>query len=300
MTNTFAVLDVPAGLLADCDGLVGWGPLRTNFFVFDAVSSNAKMDAAGQSPTPTSAWQQLPLRNDSRMLVLDIPGQPGQPGGVLIDTGASGGVKLSPARWREWRTAHADAPTTMDAYYTPGIGLVVKEEAWAKDLILGPLTLSNVPVQEAAVDVLLISGYEATLGMAALKRQNVVVDGKNGVAYFSRITLPARPYAHNRLGAVFVPSDMQHEPLEAHVAKGSPAETAGIRNGDVLLKIDALDVTKWRTDPAVMPMAKFWQRPAGTKFTLALKRGDKEFAVAVTLRDILGPGVTAAGPTPSP
>jgi C-terminal processing protease CtpA/Prc len=93
---------------------------------------------------------------------------------------------------------------------------------------------------------------------------------------------------------------MQHEPLEAHVAKGSPAETAGIRNGDVLLKIDALDVTKWRTDPAVMPMSKFWQRPAGTKFSLVLKRGDKEFTVAVSLRDILGPGVTAAGTAPSP
>jgi len=300
MTNTFAVLDVPSGLHTDFDGVVGWGPLRRNFFVFDAASSKAKMDAAGQPPTPAAAWQQLPLRRDSKMLVLDIPGQPGQPGGVLIDTGSPYGVKLSPTRWREWRTAHADAPTTMDAYYTPGIGLVVKEIAWAKDLILGPLTLSNVPVQEAAVDVLTIPGYEATLGLTALKCQNVVVDGKNGVAYLSRLTLPAKPYAHNRLGAVFVPSDMQHDPLEAHVAKGSPAETAGIRNGDVLLKIDALDVTKWRTDPAVMPMSKFWERPAGTKFALALKRGDKEFTVVVTLRDILGPGVTAAGTAPSP
>lgn len=300
MTNTLAVLDLPDGLHADFDGVVGWGPLRRNFFVFDAASSRAKIDAAGRPPTPSDAWLQLPLRKDSPMLILDVPGQSGRTEAILIDTGAPDGVRLSPARWREWRTAHADAATTMDAYYTPGIGLVVEEVAWAKELTLGPLTLSNVTVKEGAIEDLLIPGYEATLGLTTLKGQNVVIDGKNGMAYFSRLTLPAKPFAHNRLGAVFVPSDMQHEPLEAHVAKGSPAETAGIRNGDVLLKIDALDVTKWRTDPAVMPMSKFWQRPAGTKFALALKRGDKEFSVAVTLRDTLGPDVSTAGPTPSP
>jgi len=48
MTNTLAVLDVPSGLHTDFDGVVGWGPLHRNFFVFDAVRSKATMDAAGQ------------------------------------------------------------------------------------------------------------------------------------------------------------------------------------------------------------------------------------------------------------
>jgi C-terminal processing protease CtpA/Prc len=130
-----------------------------------------------------------------------------------------------------------------------------------------------------------------------LRRQDVVVDGKNGVAYFSRRQLPASPVQHNRLGAVFTRSDLEQDALEAHVAPGSPAELAGIRSGDMLLKIDTLDVTKWRTDPS-MRSSQFWQRPAGTKFDLTLKHADVEITVTVTLRDILGPDVALETPAP--
>ena len=68
----------------------------------------------------------------------------------------------------------------------------------------------------------------------------------------------------------------------AHVAAGSPADEAGIRNGG--------DATKLPTQQSDL---KF---PAGTKLALTLKRGDKEFAVTVTLRDILGPSA-ATGAT---
>jgi C-terminal processing protease CtpA/Prc len=83
------------------------------------------------------------------------------------------------------------------------------------------------------------------------------------------------------------------EALEAYVLSGTPASEAGIRDGDALLKIDALDTTKWRTDPTVLPLARFWERSAGTKLTLLLKRDGKELSVTVTLRDLIGPGVKA-------
>jgi S1-C subfamily serine protease len=175
----------------------------------------------------------------------------------------------------------------------------VREVAWAKELTVGPLTLTNVSVQEANKSIVApVAGYVATLGLAALDRQDVIIDGKNGVVYFARQPAPAKAVQHNRLGAVFAPGEMQHDDLLAHVAAGSPAEKAGIRNGDLLLKIDAVDVTKWRTDPAVRP-GKFWQRPAGTTMNLTLKRGEKEFTARVTLRDILGPGLDpTAKPSP--
>ena len=293
VTDRLAVVDMPGGLRPDVDGVIGWGSLRDNFFVFDVSSSKVSIDATGQPPEPAGAWQRVGLRKGSRLLVLDFSGESGRiAGSVLIDTGSSAGVHLSAERWREWRTAHPDAPTTMDAYVMPGVGLVVREMSWVRELSIGPLNLTDVTVQEASsAEAAMASGYEATLGVAALKRQDVVIDGKNGVAYFARRQAPSPPLAHNRLGAVFTPSDLQHDPLEAHVATGSPAEAAGIRNGDVLLTIDAIDVTKWRTDSAGMAMGTFWQRPAGTKFLLTFRRGDREFAITVTLRDILGPGL---------
>ena len=146
----------------------------------------------------------------------------------------------------------------------------------------------DLPDAWSLMDVLVPS--TVSVGLAALDRQDVIIDGKNGVVYFARQTTPVRPIRHNRLGAVFAPSDMQHDDLVAHVAAGSPAEMAGIRNGDLLLKIDAIDVTKWRTDPAVHVSSK-WQQPAGTTMNLTLKRDEKEFTARVTLRDILGPGL---------
>jgi hypothetical protein len=326
VTTPINVADVPANLNADIDGVLGWGNINKNAnililmagsrhltivpFEETALAAELKLLGAGnidlmvasvdKAPDPAETFQQLRIRKDTGILVLDLPAQTGPTGGIVIDTGDDDGVSLAPAKWREWRAAHPTAPITMDAAYYPATGIVVREVAWAKELTLGPLTLTNVSVQEANEAIVApVAGYAATLGLAALERQDVIIDGKNGVVYFARQPAPVKSIQHNRLGAAFAPSDMQHDEMVAHVATGSPAEIAGIRNGDLLLKIDAIDVTKWRTDPAVRPGIKFWQQPAGTTMNLTLNRGEKEFTARVTLRDILVPETgTTAKPSP--
>jgi hypothetical protein len=59
-----------------------------------------------------------------------------------------------------------------------------------------------------------------------------------------------------------------------------------IRDGDVLLKIGVLNVTRWRTDPLILPLSRFWSQPAGTKHRLTLKRGDETYETTVTLEDL--------------
>jgi len=291
-TAALGVVDQPTGLANDYDGFIGWGGIQDNFFTFDFSKGKLNIDSTGKIPTPAAEWQQLQIRKGSKTLILEIPSSADQARCILADTGSDSGIDLAPVRWREWRSTHPHAPTTLDAYYNPGAGLVLREVCWAKELDVGPLKLTDVSVQEAdTAEVSPNPDLEATMGLAAMKRQNIVVDGKNGIAYFSLHQLPATPFQHNRLGAVFIPSDLQHDPLEAHIIAGTPAYLAGVRDGDQLLKIDALDATKWRTDPTVMPLSRFWQRPAGTKLVLTLKRGDQEFSVTATLRDIIGPGV---------
>jgi S1-C subfamily serine protease len=169
--------------------------------------------------------------------------------------------------------------------------VLVKEQTWARELALGPLLLTGVPILEAnSAEVALGSAqFEASLGLAALNRLDFIIDGKQGLAYIRVNKIPPPPYQHNRLGAVFVPRDTQNEDLVASVADASPAFDAGIHNGDILLKIDNLDVTKWRTDPAILPLSRFWMRPAGTEMKLALKRGKDTLNITVTLRQILPP-----------
>jgi S1-C subfamily serine protease len=135
--------------------------------------------------------------------------------------------------------------------------------------------------------------YEGTLGLAALKRLDVIIDGKEGVAYLRPKTNSPPAYDHNRLAAVFTPPDMKADGLIAHVLDGGPAYEAGIRSGDILLKGGELDVTKWRTDPAVMPLSQFWMRAPGSKLELTLKRGNDTFKKTVVLRQILSPETDA-------
>ena len=170
------------------------------------------------------------------------------------------------------------------------------KESWAEKLAFGSLEMTEVPVAEADKgDVAAGSaGYVATFGMAALKRLDFIVDRIAGVAYLRAKEAPPPAYEHNRLGAVFSPVDLQSEDLIGHVAEGSPASEAGIHNGDVLMRIGDLDVTKWRTDPDNQINHRFWTSPAGTRLELTLKRGEEVFKANVVLRQILPPDTNSS------
>ena len=286
----FAVVKTPAYLKWDADGVLGWQAVSNNFFFIDFESHTfVFFTNAPEVPPP---WIKFNIPADQDDLTLELPADHGEKLILALDSGCAYGVELNPKKWHEWKLAHADQPATLEAYYMPNPGVVVTEEMWADQISLGPLTLTGVPVEEAnSADVALHSSrrgkYAATLGFAALKRLDILIDGRHGVAYLRPRKTPPLPYTHNRLGAVFVPRNLQSNDLVAHVAAGSPAGKAGIRNDDVLLKIGKLDVTRWRTDPTVLPLSRFFDASAGTKLELTLKRGDQVFKTAAELKNIL-------------
>ena len=132
-------------------------------------------------------------------------------------------------------------------------------------------------------------GTYCILGLFALARLELVLDGPHSTALLWPSDNLAPSYQHNRMGAVFVPRSDRNDDLIAIVAKGSPAEAAGISDGDVLVRVDKLELTKWRTTPGVLPLSRFWNMPAGTKLALTVRRGSKTIKLKVVLRDILAP-----------
>jgi C-terminal processing protease CtpA/Prc len=92
---------------------------------------------------------------------------------------------------------------------------------------------------------------------------------------------------------------MEGGDLVARVIDGTPAYEAGIRNGDVLLKVGDLDATKWRTDPKVLPLSRFWESPPGTRLEFTLKRGTTTFKKTAVLRQILSPDTGSPGTAPA-
>ncbi len=281
----FRVFEIPHHLDPGMDGVLAWADFRDNI-VWIAADTN-RLSFSTALPENMDRWTKWKIRQDSRYLEIILPLASEKEGTILIDTGSPFGVQLSPQRWKQWRDKHRDQSVSIQAEYTPGIGLKVYEEAWADSLSIGEFSLADVPIRESApVKSLMFKNYQATLGMFALTRLDIIIDGKNACIYTLPNPKPTSRYQYNRLGAVFVPANMKSDDLVAHVAENSPAQEAGISNGDVLRRIDDLDVTKWRTDPRVLPMARFWSRPAGTKFQLTLLRDNKPIKVEVELKEL--------------
>ena len=281
---------IPKGADLDCDGLVGWPSVTKRIFSIDAATQSVKF--LDRDPEEAAAWTKLRVQANSDLLNLEIPMPDGKTAIISLDTGRPSGVDLNPQERREWELAHTNQPTTMSGFYFACAGIVTAEETWAHKIALGPLELMEVPVEmihatKPAYRFLWPSGAMATLGLAAMNQLDIIIDGKHSMAYLRPKKTPPLPYEHNRLGAAFVPRDSQNDDLVAHVADGSPAYEAGIRNGDVLSQIDGRDVTNWRTSK--QPNSPFRDKPAGTKLELTLKRGDKVFKTTAVLRNILPP-----------
>ena len=128
--------------------------------------------------------------------------------------------------------------------------------------------------------------YEGTIGLAALKRLELVVDPSHSVAYWKqrKSTDSYRYYSYNRLAAVFRSTAKDPNEPVARVLKGGPAYAAGVRDGDVLLQVDGIPVTSWNESW----LSRF-ELPAGTSLKLTLKRDGKSFQTTATLREILQP-----------
>jgi tetratricopeptide (TPR) repeat protein len=177
------------------DGLIGWPEIRDNILVFN--STERTVSAVAQLPPETSGWLKLKV-DPAPLLTLDLPQAEDKVGRVVVDTGSPFGVGLPAAQWSEWRRTHPDVRTYARPYKGPEIGNGTLEEAWADEIKVGNLTLTDVPVHEApAKEEAMIDNYAGTLGLYALTRMDFVVDGENNFAYLHPRPPPGPLYVEN-------------------------------------------------------------------------------------------------------
>jgi hypothetical protein len=279
---TFQTLELPAyfGTRKD-DGLYGWKQIGSNICRIDAEALTVNL--LSRVPEEAAGWAKLPIVEKDFTLSLEIPGQVWT---IAVDTGMGCGVALVSKQWHEWKASHTNAPLTLMATYSPKSGLVVCEEAWAKELSLGAFTFTGVPIRQATP--MESASGQPIIGMAALRRLDFIFDGKQRIAYLRPKRTPPPAYNHNRLGAEFVPRHSKSDDLIAHVMDGGPAQVAGIRNGDILLKVDDHELTNWRANEHLLREIGTGD-PAGTKLDLTMKRGEETLKFSVVLKDILLP-----------
>jgi len=286
--TSFLVLDLPSYMSADIDfdGLIGWWTISQNVLRIDAVAR--EVTYLSKVPGQTAQWTRLSVLavTNSGALDLQIPHGDHTNGVLCIDTGSAFGIALPTQEWRRWKEAHPHTPITLATDFTPEDGFFVREEAWADQISIGPLVLTGVPIAQAdpAGAARWGAQYEGTLGLAALKRLDFIVDGNNDLAYLRAKRTHPPAYPHNRLGAIFVPTATYKNQAVAWVVDGGPACDAGVRNGDVLLQVDKVPVTGWSDS-----WRNRFYMPAGTKLKLTLSRSGKIFTTTATLREILQP-----------
>jgi hypothetical protein len=166
----------------------------------------------------------------------------------------------------------------------------VAEEDWASQIVLGPLAFDEVPVTPLSSRVEKTLHCVAKLGREALERFEIVVDGPGGSVYFKPKRAPIPPYSHDTAGLAFVRDD-QINRFVAHVAEGTPAWGAGVRDGDVLLRYDS---RKFSDAAAIgTEIICFRDKPPGTTVALVLERNTLPIPVKFTTRKLLGPGAQA-------
>jgi len=282
--TSFLVLDLPAYVNPDLDGLIGWSAISPNVLRIDAFAREVVF--LSKVPTPTAQWARLSLVTNSGTLDLQIPYSERTNGVLCVDTGSDSGIALPAREWRRWKEAHPHCRLTLQTAFTPADGFFVVEQAWADQISVGPIILTGAPIEQAGPASAIRWGgqYEGTLGLAALKRLDFIVDGNNGLAYLRAKNTRPPTYPHNRLGAVFVPTSTQTNQAVAQVVDGGAAYEAGVRNGDVLLQVDKVAVTSWSES-----WLRHFRMPAGTKLKLRLRRDGKIFTTTATLRQILEP-----------
>jgi hypothetical protein len=280
----------------DCDGVMGWPAVQDNIWLFKFSGATPEVGMLEAVSLAGPGWREFTVP-DGDTLSLKFAGQHPDFPRLIIDTGNSGGVLLPPARWREWRAAHPDAPVALHSSYMPGQQLAPREVAWADELQVGSLVFKGVPVEladEAYTRQAAANEEIVALGVAALRRLDLIVDGPKKTAAAHPLDTPPVPYLHNRTGVEFLPGPAPADELVAHVLPGGPADRAGLRAGDVLLAVNGEDLKGWRKNPDRLRRIFRNRAPAGTKWKITVQRAGQPHAVEVVAEDLLGPGLKRA------
>lgn len=294
-----SVCEAPVGL-QDNDGCVGWPMFSRRITRFDAL--NDKFEFLGKVPKEVKAWWQFSIRTNVDVLVLDLADDASQ-GGLHIDSGdlAADVVSLPAPLWNQWMAAHPNEKGAIWLSSRLG-GLTPCKIARASQFSIGGLTLTNVilgSVEECDWSSEL-KGCAAVIGFELLKRFDLVVDGEHAVAYMRPSprwkAVTAEPPNRSSVNAVFGPWRDETN-FTACVINGSPAFESGIRDGDILLKVEGQDVKQWLDNPGTRWASdrdrSEWQQtypstnsPNGAMLELTLRRRDQVFQVTVLQRGI--------------
>ncbi len=279
--QTLAVVDLDGALYPSTGRhvgmILGYDFLSRFVTSIDYGSGTVALYPAGGLPLPGDGVI-LPAETAMRLLAVEAVLEDSIPVRLLIDTGAGGAVHLS----RSFMEAH---PSFLEGRDTLGIELAgLGGSSRSTVFRAGSLTLGGFTVPTGLCSVLpdipMVSGFDGILGTAVLARFVVRLD----------YSTPAVILEPSRLFVEGLPEDMagisgriSGESIElTAIPQGSPAWEAGLREGDILLSIDRIDMG---TDLVLVDSLS--AGPAGAARTVEAVRDGSAFEARMVLRPLL-------------
>jgi len=287
---------------ADIDKLVAGGITRTGGWVgvadlsaFDAASPQhfsiilgadflsqvaVEVDRDSQSiaflrsgTRPGAGFKTMPLRLSQPGNHFSIPvSVGGRPIDMSIDTGSDGDLTLVDPNWAA--LVPADAATTDSASLGAGGGLYLQTIARLHSAAIAGLPVGDAFAYRAADHSATRS--EGIVGMGVLSRFDLFLDAHARVMAIAPTQNPAKPTDPTMVG---IQGETTDDGLQViHVMAHSPAEEAGLKDGERICTVDGEKITTaWKGTPK----GKWMLGPAGKVVTLGRCGGG---TVQVTLR----------------
>ncbi len=207
----------------------------------------------------------------------------GATGTFDLDAGSSQGLMLTQA-FANANGIVEKMPKTVDVDAARGIGGEIGGTAGrVATFELGSVSLANpiVVVTNATGGAFATPGLAGNIGSEILRRFTVTFDAPGHTFYLAKGVAYSEPFTFTRSGLFATRRD--GKTVVTRVVAGSPAQTAGVRPGDVVVALDGTPVTALTADQ----VREFWLRPAGTSVRADLERDGTPVAVTLTLRDLL-------------
>lgn len=237
------------------DMMIGFDLLSHFAIDIDAEHSRIRFRMTG---APRPAGQSVPLRVEPKgghfFTSLSVGGK--DLPSVMLDTGEGTALAMTKA-------ALGDYPKDMritDVMKAGAGGVIIADYALSDHVRWGSVTVDRVPTEFDSKPP--NDAIPARIGMEFLERWNVFIDGPQGVMILSDRQHPAPATHTTNMGIQF---NMNAAGMTAvHVMKNSPAQAAGIKDGDRICAADG---------HAITPSSSIPREPDGSTMSLTLCDG---------------------------
>lgn len=204
---------------------------------------------------------------------------------LLVDTGASAALLLN---------TKSDTSLVLPEQIIPGNvgfgigGLMEGYVGRVKDLEIGGKNLENVichfQKNEKSLDSLNLVFRHGLVGNYVLDRFEVILDYPNQMIYLKPTKKWKRKFDYDKSGITVIAIGIEEQTYYIQgILKGSPAEKAGLKPGDVIHKINSMPRLLLSYDG----ITKILKGKTGKKIKLKVKRGEQILKFEFRLKDLI-------------